>query len=178
MGYISVLLLTYLPSALPAQPRLLLFHFSRQLSIDLLLHNPFVSVIALDFVKVFDTLRHSTLLDKIARFPIPMPCLTGLLTIFMVIWALHDIKLWCQEIQHAVDKRQYYPGIWHWSRHIGLRCKWCKPTYRPLLPSLTTQSSNTLMIHILSLSYQQVISKQELLSCKTLGTGLWLTTWN
>jgi len=38
---------------------------------DFLLHNPFVSVIALDFSKAVDTVRHTTLLDKVARLPIP-----------------------------------------------------------------------------------------------------------
>lgn len=39
---------------------------------DLLLsHHPYVAVIALDFSKAFDTVRHTTLLDKIAKLQIP-----------------------------------------------------------------------------------------------------------
>ena len=37
---------------------------------DFLLHNQFVSFIALDFSKAFDTLRHSTVLNKITRLAI------------------------------------------------------------------------------------------------------------
>lgn len=38
---------------------------------SLLSTNPFVIVIALDFSKAFDTVRHSTLLHKIAQLEIP-----------------------------------------------------------------------------------------------------------
>ena len=39
--------------------------------ISLLSTNPFVIVIALDFSKAFDNVRHSTLLHKIAQLDIP-----------------------------------------------------------------------------------------------------------
>jgi hypothetical protein len=44
----------------------LLHHIS-----ELLLTNPYVHVIALDFSKAFDTVRHSTLMEKFANFPVP-----------------------------------------------------------------------------------------------------------
>ena len=37
----------------------------------LLENNRYVHIIALDFSKAFDTVRHSTLMDKIAQFPLP-----------------------------------------------------------------------------------------------------------
>ena len=37
----------------------------------LLVNNPYVRVIALDFSKAFDTLRHSTTLSKLATLPVP-----------------------------------------------------------------------------------------------------------
>ena len=45
-------------------------HLTHRLS-DLLREHPFVYVIALDFSKAFDTLRHDTLLIKLAQFPLP-----------------------------------------------------------------------------------------------------------
>ena len=38
---------------------------------DLLQEHRFVHVIALDFSKAFDTVRHNTLLNKLAQFPLP-----------------------------------------------------------------------------------------------------------
>jgi hypothetical protein len=38
---------------------------------NLLVINPYVCIIALDFSKAFDTVRHSTLLEKIAKLKIP-----------------------------------------------------------------------------------------------------------
>ena len=38
---------------------------------ELLLTNPFVHLIALDFSKAFDTVRHSTMMGKFSNFPIP-----------------------------------------------------------------------------------------------------------
>ena len=38
---------------------------------EMLLTNPFVHLIALDFSKAFDTVRHSTMMEKFSNFPIP-----------------------------------------------------------------------------------------------------------
>ena len=38
---------------------------------DLLESSPYVHLIALDFSKAFDTVRHATLFDKLAQFPLP-----------------------------------------------------------------------------------------------------------
>ena len=45
-------------------------HLTHRLS-DLLQEHPFVHVIALDFSKAFDTVRHNALLNKLAQFPLP-----------------------------------------------------------------------------------------------------------
>ena len=45
-------------------------HLTHRLS-DLLQEHPFVHVIALDFSKAFDTVRHNTHLIKLAQFPLP-----------------------------------------------------------------------------------------------------------
>ena len=45
-------------------------HLTHRLS-DLLQEHPFVHVIALDFSKAFDTVRHNTLPIKLAQFPLP-----------------------------------------------------------------------------------------------------------
>ena len=45
-------------------------HLTHRLS-DLLQEHPFVYVIALDFSKAFDTVRHNTLLNKMAQYPLP-----------------------------------------------------------------------------------------------------------
>ena len=37
----------------------------------MLLHHPYVHLISLDFSKAFDTVRHSTLISKLADFPLP-----------------------------------------------------------------------------------------------------------
>ena len=37
----------------------------------MLLDNPYVLVISIDFSKAFDTARHSTLLEKLAQLDIP-----------------------------------------------------------------------------------------------------------
>ena len=37
----------------------------------MLLSNPYVTVISLDFSKEFDTVRHSTLLEKLAQLSMP-----------------------------------------------------------------------------------------------------------
>ena len=47
-----------------------LHHLTHRLS-DLLQEHPFVHVIALDFSMAFDTVRHNTLLNKMAQFPLP-----------------------------------------------------------------------------------------------------------
>jgi len=47
-----------------------LINLLHQVSI-MLLSNPFVHIIALDFSKAFDTVRHSTFLEKLAEFPVP-----------------------------------------------------------------------------------------------------------
>ena len=47
---------------------------------ELLLTNPFVHLIALDFSKAFDTVRHSTMMGKFSNFPFPIMCTTGLST--------------------------------------------------------------------------------------------------
>ena len=38
---------------------------------EMLLTNPFVHLIALDFSKAFDTVCHSTMMEKFSNFPIP-----------------------------------------------------------------------------------------------------------
>ena len=86
---------------------------------------PFVSVIALDFSKAFDTVRHSTLLDKIARLPIPDAVYNWLVDYFH--GHEHCTTFGGQEIQHAVDKREYHSRICH--RACLIRCKCCRSTH-------------------------------------------------
>jgi hypothetical protein len=47
-----------------------LINLLQQISV-LLLDDPYVHVIALDFSKAFDTVRHGTLIQKLANFPLP-----------------------------------------------------------------------------------------------------------
>ena len=44
--------------------------------------NPFVVVISLDFSKAFDTVRHSTLLTKMAELDLPLPVYNWLVSFF------------------------------------------------------------------------------------------------
>ena len=44
--------------------------------------NPFVVVISLDFSKAFDTIRHSTLLPKLAELDLPTPVYNWLMDFF------------------------------------------------------------------------------------------------
>ena len=47
----------------------------------MLLTNPFVVVISLDFSKAFDTVRHSTLLTKMAELDLPLPVYNWLVSL-------------------------------------------------------------------------------------------------
>ena len=50
--------------------------------INLLQFNPFVVVISLDFSQAFDTIRHSTLLSKLAELDLPTPVYNWLVDFF------------------------------------------------------------------------------------------------
>jgi len=50
--------------------------------INLLQFNPSVVVISLDFSKAFDTIRHSTLLSKLAELDLPTPVYNWLIDFF------------------------------------------------------------------------------------------------
>jgi len=49
---------------------------------NLLQSNPFVIVISLDFSKAFDTVRHSTLLAKMAQLELPIPVYNWIVDFF------------------------------------------------------------------------------------------------
>ena len=49
---------------------------------DLLQSNPYVVVISLDFSKAFDTVRHSTLLAKMAELDLPVPVYNWIVDFF------------------------------------------------------------------------------------------------
>ena len=51
-------------------PTAAIIHLTQRVS-DLLQEHQFVHVIALDFSKAFDTVRHNTLMQKMAQFPMP-----------------------------------------------------------------------------------------------------------
>ena len=75
------LLSPHLHSSLPTSSPFVRLHGSTTAAIIYLLHNvivtellstnPYVIVISLDFSKAFDTVRHSTLSNKIAKLDIP-----------------------------------------------------------------------------------------------------------
>ena len=63
---------------------------------DLLADNPYVSIIALDFSKAFDTVRHYTLLEKMAKLDIPDTVYNWLVHFFCghSLFSQHEIR-WC-----------------------------------------------------------------------------------
>ena len=77
----------------------------------LLLTNPYVIVISLDFSKAFDRVRHSTLMHKMALLDIPDNAFNWMVDFLKTQWslALHCLQRHCIYLQGYHSK--YYPRL-------------------------------------------------------------------
>ena len=78
---------------------------------NLLLSNPYVIVISLDFSKAFDTVRHYTLLQKVAELDLPDHVFNRLVDFFE--GHSHQHCLCRQHIEHKEDQCQHHSGVEH-----------------------------------------------------------------
>ena len=81
----------------------------------MLLSNPYVAVISLDFSKAFDTVRHSTLLEKLAQLNMPANAYNWLVDFFSVN-TLHGVP-W-SDIDAEGHHSQHHPRVGNRSSDI------------------------------------------------------------